>query len=235
MGAAAGPRGLAASPRLFGCEKRRTLTIQSGCATRCRFTPIIFLRVMDPLAFTFARPVHVAAPSATAVQALHAAKAMQAAAVLVREHGRAAALIPVDRLECADPTCRVAEVPSVPFARMPPDTPAAELLGAGLPWFLLSGDESVMGVVAADWVELPGGGSSVLRGGGKIPKLDTFSYHRTIPEVFGPVHVAPPRVIYRCPLDPSRTYDFATSRQHLSGGEVVCEDDGAVMVPERQP
>ena len=43
----------------------------------------------------------------------------------------------------------------------------------------------------------------------------------------------PPKVIYRCPVD-GTVYDFATSRQHLEGGEVVCEHDDAVMLPERK-
>ncbi|MBV9109788.1 MAG: hypothetical protein JO306_10315 [Gemmatimonadetes bacterium] len=189
-------------------------------------------------AIHFAKPVHVAPPSATAHQALGAAKAKNAAAVLVREHGRAAGLIPLERLEDAESGEHLRDIASVKFARLPPETPTSELLGARVPWALLGAADEAPHVVAVEWLDLPGQpprtrGPSI---GIELPDLGfgdhTVSYR--VPDVFGPIRVKPPKVIYRCPVD-GTVYDFEESRQHLEGGEVVCEHDDAVMVPERKP
>jgi hypothetical protein len=192
----------------------------------------------DLPAIHFARPVHVAAPSATAHQALEAAKAMDAAAVLVREHGRAAGLIPLERLEGAASGKHLRNIDSVTFARLPPETPTSELLGAHVPWALLGTAHEPLHVVALEWLDLPGEPART-RGtkiGIGLPDLDSFGDHTVgyrVPNVFGDIQVKRPKVIYRCPVD-GTVYDFATSRQHLQGGEVVCEHDDAVMLPERK-
>lgn len=192
----------------------------------------------DPPAIHFARPVHVAAPSATVRHTLGAAKASHAAAVLVRDHGRAARLIPLERLEEAGPGEHLREIKSVKFARLPPETPASELLGTYLPWALLGGEDEPLHVVAVEWLDLPAEPARTrgTRIGIGLPDIDalgdhTFGYR--VPDVFGPIRVKPPKVIYRCPVD-GTIYDFETSRQHLDGGEVVCEHDDAVMLPERK-
>jgi len=189
-------------------------------------------------AIHFARPVHVDAPSATAHQALGAAKAQNAAAVLVREHGRAAGLIPLERLEDAAPGEHLRDIASVTFARLPAETPTSELLGAHVPWALLGSADEPLHVVAVEWLDLPGEPPRT-RGPGigiELPDLrdfgdSTVSYR--VPDVFGPIRVKPPKVIYRCPVD-GTVYDFEESRRHLEGGEVLCEHDDAVMVPERK-
>lgn len=188
-------------------------------------------------AIRFAKPVHVAAPSATAHQVLRAAKAKNAAAVLVREHGRTAGLIPLERLEDAAPGEQLREISPVTFAWLPAETPTSELRGAHVPWALLGTAHGPLHVVALEWLDLPGEPARTRGIGIGLPDLDsfgdhTFGYH--VPNVSGDIQVKRPKVIYRCPED-GTVYDFSTSRQHMEGGDVVCEHDDAVMFPEAKP